>query len=119
MIAISHVDLLDHVSALERAALASDVDAVHARLCRLRNALVEHLRSELDALEALNPAAVEVVRSGHARLLSRVDDALLAGSTGEGRACACVPRALNLRRAIARQARLESDLVARHRLRRK
>lgn len=113
----SHLDLLDRASALEQAAMADDLDSAHAELCRLRNALVDHLHTESGTLDRLGPAAAEVVRAGQERLLSSIN-ALMDRSASEEPSCACVPRSLEVTRALARQARLEAQMLLDHQQRR-
>lgn len=104
--------LLACATALERAAMHDDMDAVHTELCALRNALVEHLHREDRMVDQLPEATATVVRNGHERLLCEIDE-LLAHSTQDGQDCACMIRSVQLTRSIAQQARVEGRLLRR------
>ncbi|MCB1003469.1 MAG: hypothetical protein KDB35_04710 [Acidimicrobiales bacterium] len=115
---ITHVALMARARRLEQAAIADDLDAVHAELCGLRNALVDHLHAEADSLEGLGTAVAEVISAGQHRLLSTVDELLNRVGDGDGADCACVQRSLEVTRALARQARLETAVLRDHAQRR-
>jgi hypothetical protein len=103
------LDLLNAARAVQRAATDGDVDALHDEVCRLRNALVEHVSNHrLDGGDV--PA--RVARTGQQRLLHFIDE--LLWTTHEGaESCTCLVRGAELRSMLIRQLRLEARTVAR------
>ena len=113
----THLGLMARANRLEQAAMADDRDAVHAELCGLRNALVDHLHAEAGSLSHLGTAVAEVISAGQHRLLSTIDE-LLNRVDDDGSDCACVQRSFELTRTLARQARLETAVLRDHERRR-
>lgn len=107
----SHLDLIEGARAFRQAALAADLDGVHAELCTLRNALNRHSSGEDDSIVQLSPAARRVAADGQRRLRGLVD-ALLSSTAGGDPGCECLARADELFRLLNRQARLENGLFA-------
>ena len=99
------LDLLDAARAVQRAATDGDVDALHGEVCRLRNALVEHVAG----CDLADDGGVQrrVARHGQQRLLHFIDE--LLSTTHEGtESCTCVVRGAELRSLLIRQLRLEA-----------
>lgn len=111
---MSHMELLDGVHALQRAAMTKDVAAVHGELCRLRAALVAHVTGEQEAIVDLPTTAQRVVLRGQQRLLGRIDQLLSSTEDDDGR-CECLVRSAELARELTRQVRLETNLLGRAR----
>lgn len=110
MTRISHLDLLQAARAVQQASVDDDHAALHLELRRLRSTLVEHLRAEEDAHDHLPGSTQEIIRQGQQGLLDLVDD-LLSSTAHRDRTCACLSRAAELQRRLARQARLEATLL--------
>ena len=109
---LSHLDLLETARMLERAAIGADVPTLHRELCRLRNELTDHLADEASELERLASVPRRVVVIGQQRLRALIDDLLADSTTGPQGQCACLSRTADIVRALARQARLENDLLS-------
>lgn len=99
------LDLLDAARAVQRAATEGDIDALHSEVCRLRNALVEHVAG----CDLGDDGGVQrrVARHGQQRLLHFIDE--LLSTTHEGaETCTCLVRGVELRSMLIRQLRLEA-----------
>ncbi len=113
--ACTHIELLTISRDVRRAAIESDVDQLHLALCRLRNALVTHVRAESPEVAALHAVSRDVVIAGQRRLVRLIDDLLSVADTGEA-GCPCMRRSVELTKLLVRQARLESGLASRRSL---
>jgi hypothetical protein len=109
----SHVDLGELARGLRRAAVRDDTDSVHGSLCRLRNALVDHLHAEEAAFGRLPVASAAIVLAGQRRLLDLLDELLLEAVDDEVM-CGCLVAAAEVDAALQRQARLEEALLRHH-----
>lgn len=97
--------------------MRDDLEGIHARLCSLRNDLIVHMRAEEDDLELLSAGGAIVVRRGQKRLVQAIDDLLTRTGEGGIDSCTCLSESVTLTRALARQARVEADLLSRRRVR--
>jgi hypothetical protein len=95
---------------IQQAAVEEDLDMLHRELCRLRNALIEHLHGNHDPQV---PMAERTVTQGEHDLLHLVGD-LLFTTAEHGSGCTCLGRVADLHGALARQARVlpATDLKA-------
>jgi len=107
----SHLRLMQRARLLSSSALDHDVDAFHDQLTELRTVLSAHIEEERGMLDGLSPAVGRVVARGQQSLVALVDDVLRDHEADEGR-CACLRRANELAALLARQARLEGDVLA-------
>ncbi|MCO8126552.1 hypothetical protein NHL50_04975 [Acidimicrobiia bacterium EGI L10123] len=99
------LDLLDAARAVQRAATDGDVDTLHGEVCRLRNALVEHVADrELGDGEGVQR---RLARHGQQRLLHFIDE-LLSTTHESAESCTCLVRGAELRSLLIRQLRLEA-----------
>ena len=110
---VSHLHLLEAARTLERAASTGDVSALHRELCSLRNDLTAHLGDEAEPPEPLPPVPNRLMIDGQLRIRVLVDDLLADTTTGPQGECACLSRSAEIVRSLARQARLERNLLAR------
>lgn len=106
----SHLGLIDMSRSLQRTALEGGTDAVHRQLRELRTALADHLDDEQARVEELPPPARGTVLAGQCRLIAVVDH-LVALDEKESHDCTCHLRAVDLTQMVARQARLETDML--------
>jgi len=109
----SHVDLLEIARRLRQAAVCDDAESVHGTLCRLRNAVLDHLRAEQEAFARLPVASAAVVIAGQRRVLDLLDE-LLVDAHDDPVDCGCLVAATEVDVALQRQARLEEALLRRH-----
>jgi hypothetical protein len=101
--------LLDAARAVQRAATAGDIDALHDHVCRLRNSLVERAQSASGGFDA-DDVQHRLARHGQQRLMRFLDDVL--STTHEGPAsCTCLVRSAELRSMLIRQLRLEAHVT--------
>jgi hypothetical protein len=103
--------LLDAARAVQRAATAGDIDALHDQVCRLRNALVEHAQSARRD-EVAGDVQHRLARHGQERLMRFLDDVLSTTHEVTG-ACTCLVRSAELRSLLVRQLRLEASVTRR------
>ena len=104
------LDLINAARAVQRAATDGDIDVLHDQVCRLRNALVDHVSS--CAFEETGTVQDRLARHGQQRLLHFIDE--LLSTTHEGaEACTCLVRGAELRSMLIRQLRLEAHTVGR------
>lgn len=101
------LDLINTARAVQRAATDGDVHALHDEVCRLRNALVEHVTH--CGLDGAFDVHHRVARHGQQRLLHFIDELLT--TTHEGaETCTCLVRGAELRSMLIRQLRLEARI---------
>ena len=100
-----HLELLDAARAVQRAAADDDMDALHSEVCRLRNALVEHVAG--CGLGDDGSVQRRVARHGQQRLLHFIDE-LLSTTHESADTCTCMVRGAELRSLLIRQLRLEA-----------
>ena len=114
---MEHVELLRAARSVQQASIDGDVEAVHAQLCELRNALVAHLRHEQRQHRG-GPGSdlrARLTRHGQERLLRFVDQVLAEAADEDDGGCTCLVRAAELRAMLLRQVRLESGNANTHR----
>lgn len=99
------LDLLDAARAVQRAATDGDMDALHGEVCRLRNALVEHVAGDDQADDG--SVQRRLARHGQQRLLHFIDE-LLSTTHERAEGCTCLVRGAELRSLLIRQLRLEA-----------
>ncbi len=102
--------LIDAARAVQRAATHDDVDALHDEVCRLRNALVEHVAH--CGLEEGGDVHHRLARHGQQRLLHFIDELLSTTHDGAD-TCTCLVRGAELRSLLIRQLRLEARTAIR------
>lgn len=97
--------LLDAARAVQRAATDGDMDTLHGEVCRLRNALVEHVAG----CDLGDEGGVQrrLARHGQQRLLHFIDE-LLSTTHESAESCTCLVRGAELRSLLIRQLRLEA-----------
>lgn len=101
----SRIELLRAVRTVQQAAVADDVEALHDELCRLRNALVEHIGDA--PAGGASEAQLRLIRHGRRRLLRFIDD-LLSTTHEAAESCTCLVRGAELRSLLLRQLQLEA-----------
>ena len=103
----AHLELLAAARAVQRIAVTGDADALHEEVCRLRKALVTHVRREHAPGGRSDDVERRLTRHGQQRLIHFIDELLSTSSGEESDDCPCLVRAAELRAMLLRQVKLE------------
>lgn len=109
---ISHLELLTAARAVQRIAVTGDADALHAEVCRLRNALATHVHDERATGGDSADIEHRLTRHGQQRLLRFIDEMLSSTSGDNGDDCTCLVRVAELRALLLRQVKLENQIAS-------
>lgn len=108
---VDHNMLSEEAHHLEAAAADLDLNAVHGSLCRLRELLSDHYRSEGAIVAGLDEPSRRLVAEGQQRLTQLIDHMVRVDNRHQ---CSCLARAGEVAQEITRLVRLETRIIPSH-----